>query len=159
MNGGSLEGLLCVYSLSKQSNLAGYRAAFVAGDPSLVAELVAVRKQAGMMLPGPVQAAFAAALADDPAPAAQREVYRARRAQLAPALESAGGTIHGSQAGLYLWTTFDEDSMATVDRLADLGVLVAPGMFYGEGGARFVRVALTATDERIAAAAQRLERS
>ena len=159
VNGGSLEGLLCVYSLSKQSNLAGYRAAFVAGDPSLVAELVAVRKQAGMMLPGPVQAAFAAALADDPAPAAQREVYRARRAQLAPALESAGGTIHGSQAGLYLWTTFDEDSMATVDRLADLGVLVAPGMFYGEGGARFVRVALTATDERIAAAAQRLERS
>ena len=159
VNGGSLEGLLCVYSLSKQSNLAGYRAAFVAGDPSLVAELVAVRKQAGMMLPGPVQAAFAAALADDAAPAAQREVYRARRAQLAPALESAGGTIHGSQAGLYLWTTFDEDSMATVDRLADLGVLVAPGMFYGEGGARFVRVALTATDERIAAAAQRLERS
>lgn len=158
VNGGSLEGMLCVYSLSKQSNLAGYRAAFVAGDPALVGELVAVRKQAGMMLPGPVQAAFVAALADDAAPAAQREVYRARRALLAPALESAGGEIHGSQAGLYLWTAFGEDSMATVDHLADLGVLVAPGMFYGEGGARFVRVALTATDERIAAAARRLER-
>jgi succinyldiaminopimelate transaminase len=158
VNGGSLDGLLCVYSLSKQSNLAGYRAAFVAGDPTLVGELVAVRKQAGMMLPGPLQAAMTAALGDDEAPAAQREIYRARRAALEPALRAAGGTIRGSRAGLYLWTTFGEDAMTSVGRLADSGVLVAPGMFYGEGGGAFVRVALTATDERVAAAARRLER-
>lgn len=156
VNGGDLDGVLCVYSLSKQSNLAGYRAAFVAGDPSLVGELVAVRKQAGMMLPGPMQAAMTVALGDDAAVAAQREVYRSRRAILEPALQAAGGTIHGSQAGLYLWTSFGEDSMTSVERLADLGVLVAPGMFYGEGGANSVRVALTATDERISAAARRL---
>ena len=158
VNGGSLEGLLTVYSLSKQSNLAGYRAAFVAGDPELVGELVAVRKQAGMMLPGPVQIAMTAALGDDDAPAAQREIYRARRAILEPALDAAGGTVHGSQAGLYLWTTFGEDAMISVGRLAESGVLVAPGMFYGVGGGSFVRVALTATDERIASAARRLER-
>ena len=158
VNGGSLEGLLTVYSLSKQSNLAGYRAAFVAGDPELVGELVAVRKQAGMMLPGPVQIAMTAAIGDDDAPAAQREIYRARRAILEPALDAAGGTVHGSQAGLYLWTTFGEDAMISVGRLAESGVLVAPGMFYGVGGGSFVRVALTATDERIASAARRLER-
>ena len=158
VNSGSLEGLLTVYSLSKQSNLAGYRAAFVAGDPELVGELVAVRKQAGMMLPGPVQIAMTAALGDDDAPAAQREIYRARRAILEPALDAAGGTVHGSQAGLYLWTTFGEDAMISVGRLAESGVLVAPGMFYGVGGGSFVRVALTATDERIASAARRLER-
>ena len=158
VNGGSLDGLLCVYSLSKQSNLAGYRAAFVAGDAGLVGELVAVRKQAGMMLPGPLQAAMTTALGDDEAPAVQREIYRARRAMLEPALVAAGGTIHGSQAGLYLWTTFGSDSMSSVERLADSGVLVAPGMFYGVAGGTFVRVALTATDERIAAAARRLER-
>lgn len=158
VNGGSLDGLLCVYSLSKQSNLAGYRAAFVAGDAGLVGELVAVRKQAGMMLPGPLQAAMTTALGDDEAPAVQREIYRARRAMLEPALVAAGGTIHGSQAGLYLWTTFGADSMSSVERLADSGVLVAPGMFYGVAGGTFVRVALTATDERIAAAARRLER-
>ncbi|MBB5831967.1 succinyldiaminopimelate transaminase [Brachybacterium aquaticum] len=158
VNGGSLENVLCVYSLSKQSNLAGYRAAFVAGDPALVGELVAVRKQAGMMLPGPVQVAMTAALGDDEAPAAQREIYRARRALLEPALRAAGGEITGSQAGLYLWTTFGEPAMDSVEGLADHGVLVAPGMFYGEGGAQHVRVALTATDERIAAAAQRLQR-
>ncbi|AXK44665.1 succinyldiaminopimelate transaminase [Brachybacterium saurashtrense] len=158
VNGGSLDGVLCVYSLSKQSNLAGYRAAFVAGDPALVGELVAVRKQAGMMLPGPLQAAMVAALQDDEAPARQREIYRARRDLLAPALRAAGGEIHGSQAGLYLWTTFGEEAMTSVERLAAAGVLVAPGMFYGVGGGSFVRVALTATDERITAAAGRLER-
>src|SRR5690606_7738033 len=131
VNGGALEGLLCVYSLSKQSNLAGYRAAFVAGDPALVGELVAIRKQAGMMLPGPIQAAMTAALRDDEAAERQREGYRARREMLGPALRAAGGEVHGSQAGLYLWTTFGTDAMADVERLADSGVLVAPGMFYG----------------------------
>lgn len=158
VNGGSLDGLLCVYSLSKQSNLAGYRAAFVAGDPALIGELTAIRKQAGMMLPGPVQVAMTAALGDDEAVAAQHEVYRARHELLAPAVEAAGGEVSGSQAGLYLWTTFGEESMVTVERLASLGVLVAPGMFYGEGGGSSVRIALTATDERIAAAARRLAR-
>ena len=156
VNGGSLEGVLCVYSLSKQSNLAGYRAAFVAGDPALIGELVAIRKQAGMMLPAPIQTAMVTALGDDEAVAAQREIYRSRRDRLAPAIEAAGGTIHGSQAGLYLWTTFGREAMITVDHLAGSGVLVAPGMFYGEGGGAFVRIALTATDERIAAAAHRL---
>ena len=158
VNEGSLSGLLCVYSLSKQSNLAGYRAAFVAGDPALVGELLAVRKQAGMMIPGPIQTAMAAAVDDDDAVAAQRETYRARRALLAGALRDAGGEIHGSDAGLYLWTTFREDCATSVRALAGLGILVAPGMFYGEAGGTFVRVALTATDERIAAAARRLQR-
>ena len=156
VNGGDLGGLLCVYSLSKQSNLAGYRAAFVAGDADLIGELTAVRKQAGMMLPAPVQAAMAVALDDDASVAEQHERYRDRRAVLRPALESFGGRIEGSAAGLYLWTSFGEDALRSVGRLADLGILCAPGMFYGEAGDAFVRVALTATDERIGAAANRL---
>jgi succinyldiaminopimelate transaminase len=158
VNGGDLGGLLCVYSLSKQSNLAGYRAAFVAGDPGLVGELTAIRKQAGMMLPTPVQAAMTVALADDDAVRAQQGVYRARRTQLRDAVEGFGGEVRGSAAGLYLWTTFGEDAMASVQNLANLGILCAPGMFYGEAGDRFVRIALTASDERISAAAERLAR-
>ncbi|MDO5628385.1 MAG: succinyldiaminopimelate transaminase [Mobilicoccus sp.] len=153
---GDHTGLLVCYSLSKQSNLAGYRAAFAAGDPRLVGQLLEVRKHAGMMMPWPVQRAMLAALGDDAHVADQVEIYRRRRDQLVPAIEAAGGEISHSRAGLYLWTTFARDSRATVDALAELGILVAPGHFYGEQGERHVRIALTATDERIAEAAGRL---
>ncbi|MGV0793418.1 succinyldiaminopimelate transaminase [Mycolicibacterium sp. XJ1819] len=153
---GDHTGLLAVHSLSKTSSLAGYRAGFVAGDPAVVAELLAVRKQAGMMVPTPVQAAMVAALDDDDHERAQRDRYARRRAVLMPALQAAGLTIDDSEAGLYLWASRDEPCRDTVAWLAERGILVAPGEFYGPRGSRHVRVALTATDERIAAAAQRL---
>jgi succinyldiaminopimelate transaminase len=153
---GDHTGLLAIHSLSKSSSLAGYRAGFVAGDPAVVAELLAVRKHAGMMVPTPVQAAMVAALDDDVHERQQRERYERRRAALLPALRSAGFGVDYSDAGLYLWATRDEPCADTVRWLAARGILVAPGDFYGAGGARHVRVALTASDERIAAAAQRL---
>jgi succinyldiaminopimelate transaminase len=153
---GDHTGLLAVHSLSKSSSLAGYRAGFVAGDPGLVAELLAVRKHAGMMVPTPVQAAMVAALDDDAHEKLQRERYARRRASLLPALRSSGFAIDYSDAGLYLWATRGEPCRDSVAWLAARGILVAPGDFYGPGGAQHVRVALTATDERIAAAVQRL---
>ncbi|MGX1701772.1 succinyldiaminopimelate transaminase [Microbacterium sp. NPDC055357] len=153
---GDLHGILAAYSLSKQSNLAGYRAAFLAGDPALVGRLLTGRKHLGLMLPAPVQRAMAAALADDEHVAAQKERYRARRDVLRPALEAAGLRIDGSEAGLYLWATEDRDAWESMDRLAELGILAGPGHFYGAHHPRHVRLSLTATDERIAAAAQRL---
>ncbi|BBX72483.1 succinyldiaminopimelate transaminase [Mycobacterium shinjukuense] len=153
---GDHTGLLAVHSLSKSSSLAGYRAGFVAGDVDLVAELLAVRRHAGMMVPTPVQAAMVAALDDDDHEQLQRERYARRRAALLPALRSAGFAVDHSEAGLYLWITRGEGCHQTVAWFAERGILVAPGEFYGPGGARHVRVALTATDERIAAAVQRL---
>ena len=155
--GGSFDGLLAVHSVSKRSNLAGYRAGFVTGDPALVAQLLEIRKHAGMMMPAPVQAAMTAALADDAHAERQREVYAARRDQLRPALEKSGWTITHSEAGLYLWASRPgHDCWSSVDLLAGAGILVAPGEFYGPAGAQHIRVALTATDERVAAAARRL---
>ena len=156
--GGSHDGLLAVYSLSKQSNLAGYRAAFVAGDPALIGDLLEVRKHAGMIVPAPVQAAMAVALGDDAHTAAQKERYRARRDALLPAVRAAGFTVPGSEAGLYLWATRDEDCWDTLGFLADRGIIAAPGAFYGPGAHRFVRIALTATDERIGQAVLRLSK-
>jgi succinyldiaminopimelate transaminase len=155
--GGRYDGLLAVHSLSKRSNLAGYRAGFVAGDPALVAALLAVRRHVGLIMPRPVQAAMTAALADDEHVAEQRSRYAARRDRLRPALAAAGFTVDHSTAGLYLWATRGADCWPTVDWLAARGILVAPGDFYGPAGARHVRFALTATDERIAAAASRLQ--
>ncbi|MGL5817235.1 MAG: succinyldiaminopimelate transaminase [Phycicoccus sp.] len=154
--GGSHEGLLCVYSLSKQSNLAGYRAAFVAGDAALVARLLEARKHAGMIVPWPVQRAMVAALGDAAHVAEQKERYRRRRDVLRAAVQGLGLRVDHSEAGLYLWATAGEPAEVTVERLAARGILVAPGSFYGAAGARHVRIALSATDERIAAAAARL---
>lgn len=154
--GGSHEGLLAVHSLSKSANLASYRAGFVTGDPALVADLLAVRKHAGMIMARPVQEAMRVALADDALLDRQRELYATRREQLREALTGAGFRIDHSEAGLYLWATRDEPADDTVGWLAERGILVAPGTFYGPGGGSHVRVALTATDERVATAANRL---
>lgn len=154
--GGDHTGLLAVHSLSKRSNLAGYRAGFVAGDPDLVGELLAVRKHAGMMVPSPVQAAMVAALSDSGHVAEQRQRYAERRDILRSALTGAGYRIDHSEAGLYLWATRGEDCWSTVDDLAARGILVAPGAFYGPAGERHVRVALTASTDRVRAAARRL---
>lgn len=153
---GDMTNVLAVYSLSKQSNLAGYRAAFLAGDDDLVARLLMARKHLGLMLPAPVQHAMTVALGDDSHVAQQRERYRARRELLAPALTSAGFRIDNSEAGLYLWATEGKDAWESIARLADLGILAGPGVFYGEHFPQHIRLSLTATDERIAAAAQRL---
>lgn len=153
---GDHTGLLAVHSLSKTSSLAGYRAGFVAGDPALVAELLAVRKHAGMMVPTPVQAAMVAALDDDAHEVAQRQRYARRRDVLLPAVRKAGFTVDHSEAGLYLWATRGEPCRDTVAWLAERGILTAPGEFYGPRGAQHVRIALTAPDERIDAAVARL---
>lgn len=153
---GDLTGLLAVHSVSKRSNAAGYRAGFVAGDQTIVQGLLGVRKHLGMMVPTPVQAALVAMLDDHEHVEAQRERYLARRAVLRPALEEAGFTVDHSEGSLYLWVTRGEHSSATVNWLAERGILVAPGTFYGPKAADHVRVALTATDERIAAAGERL---
>ncbi len=149
--------VLAVYSLSKQSNLAGYRAAFVAGCSRLVERLITIRKHAGMMVPAPVQSAMTVALGDDAHVVHQRELYSARRAQLKPALEAAGFRIDHSEAGLYLWGTEGRDAWESIDRLAACGIVAGPGPFYGDFFPEHVRFSLTASDERIRAAQERLQ--
>lgn len=152
---GSRHNILAVCSLSKQSNLAGYRAGFVAGCSQVLGQVLAVRKHLGLMVPAPVQAAMIAALADEAHVDAQRAVYRARRGVLRDALEASGHRIDDSDAGLYLWATKGVSAWETVGALADAGILAVPGTFYGD--ASHVRIALTASDADIAAAAGRLE--
>lgn len=156
VNRGSLDGVLALFSLSKRSNVAGYRAGFLAGDPELAAGLRELRRHSGGMIPAPVQAAMAALLADHQHVTEQRQRYLERRQRLRPALEAAGFRIDNSEGSLYLWCTRDEPAQASVDWLAERGILVAPGDFYGTSSGNQVRVALTATDERIDAAAARL---
>ena len=156
VTGGRRSNLLSVYSLSKQSNLAGYRAAFVAGCVHIVDDLLTARKHLGLMPPAPVQHAMATALGDDEHVAVQKELYRERRDALRPALEAAGFRIDGSEAGLYLWATEGRDAWESMGRLADLGILAGPGPFYGAASGQHVRLALTASTDRVLEAARRL---
>jgi succinyldiaminopimelate transaminase len=156
VNDGSLDSVLVVHSLSKRSNMAGFRGAFIVGDPEVVTALREVRRHSGAMVPASVQAAMTVALGDDAHVDEQRERYRRRRDLLRTALTSAGFAIEHSQGSLYLWATRYKPCMDTVGWLAERGILVAPGDFYGPAGARHVRVALTATDERIQSACARL---
>lgn len=157
VTGGDNTGLLALHSLSKTSNLASYRAGTISGDEALVQELLEVRKHAGLIVPGPIQAAMVAALGDDLHEKMQRSVYAQRRLTLLQALPEAGFTVDDSDAGLYLWCRREAmSSRETLDWLAERGILAAPGDFYGPAGAHHVRISLTATDERIAEAAARL---
>jgi succinyldiaminopimelate transaminase len=153
---GSYENLIAIYSLSKQSNLAGYRAAFAAGPEALIKGLVNIRMHSGLIMPAPVQKAVIAALGDEEHVAVEREIYRKRREVLLAAVKAYGFEIAESQAGLYLWATLGEDCWVTVKRMADLGILVVPGEFYEAGGSKYVRFSITATDEKISEGAARL---
>lgn len=161
--GGDFSGLLSVYSLSKQSNMAGYRAAFVAGDADMIAALINLRSHTGMVVPGPVQTAMVAGLTDDDHVAEQKALYRARREQLMAAIQATGLTVDHSEAGLYLWVRDPqvskptaEHSWALVERFAEAGILVGPGVFYSAAGNGYIRASLTATDEAINQAVTRL---
>ncbi len=155
--GESHEGILCLYSLSKQSNMAGYRAAFAVGSKQLIRDLVNLRMHAGMIMPLPTQQAVIAALGDADHLVVEKEIYRKRREVLLKAVRSYGFELSDSQAGLYLWATLNQDCWSTVEKMAQLGIVVVPGSFYGKFAANHVRFSLTATDEDIARAAVRLE--
>jgi aspartate/methionine/tyrosine aminotransferase len=137
--------------------MAGYRAAFMIGDSQLIAQIREIRKHAGMIVPLPVQKAMTVALSDDAHVAQQRDRYNARKDAMRPALEANGFTVEYSDSGLYLWCTRNEDAWKSVEWMANLGILVTPGSFYGQAGAQHIRVAMTATDDQIAQAVTRLK--
>jgi succinyldiaminopimelate transaminase len=152
-------GVLAVHSLSKRSNLAGYRAGFVAGDPELVKYLGEVRKHAGLMMPAPIQAAAAVAWSDDEHVEIQRQRYAERRALTLPTLERFGLVHDGGPSTFYLWLRDAEgtdDGWELAARLAEAGTRVAPGDLYGPAGADHVRLALTQPNDRLELALQRL---
>lgn len=188
---GDYRNLLVLYSMSKQSNMAGYRAGFMLGDRRVVDAVTEVRKHTGMVQSTPALAAMSAALRNSvdafewpgqgvnaPIPqfsceeghssrihgvshvVEQRALYALRREKLFAAFESIGLVNHPeSRAGLYLWLSHDESEATDwelVEALSQIGILVAPGSFYGAEHHRFVRVSLSATDERINAACDRM---
>ncbi|KAA8831134.1 succinyldiaminopimelate transaminase [Bifidobacterium tissieri] len=153
--GGSAKGLLCLYSLSKQSNMAGYRTALIVGDNDIVTPMLETRKQIGQIIPGPSQAAMAAGLDDLDSVIAQRSRYRERLELLVDGLRAAGYEAEMPEGALYVWVkAVSGDCWTDIDALARLGIIVSPGEFYGDK--EYLRVSATAGDAAVSAAAERL---
>ena len=153
--GGDASGILCLYSMSKQSNMAGYRAALVAGDAHLVKPMTAYRKQVGLIVPGPIQRAMRAALEDGEAVMAQRKIYARRLQALAQTLTAYGYDAVMPQGGLYIWAQARSgDCWADMADLARIGILASPGEFYGDG--HRLRFSSTISDDQLELALERL---
>jgi succinyldiaminopimelate transaminase len=152
------DGVLAVHSLSKRDNFAGARIGFYAGDEALVHYLREVRKHAGLMPPGPVQAAAVVALGDDLHVEAQRERYLRRLRRLQQLLAAAGYPCELPDGAFYRGVEApDGDAWAAARDLAvRAGIVVSPGEFYGPDGASHFRVAAVQPDERIELAASRV---
>jgi succinyldiaminopimelate transaminase len=155
-----IEGVVAVHSLSKRSNLAGARAGCYAGDAALVEYLSEVRKHAGFMVPGPVQAAAVVAWADDAHVDAQRARYRSRLEQLGEGLRDIGLDVALPAGGFYLWVPSPGgDAWALARRLASgAGMIVSPGEFYGDAAPGHVRIAVVQPDDRLGLVCDRLGR-
>jgi len=153
------DGVVALHSLSKRSNFAGARVGFYAGDPDLVHYLSEVRKHAGFMVPGPVQAAAVVAFGDDAHVEAQRQRYLRRLDLLAASLSEMGVECARPPATFYLWVAApDGDAWALAHRLAaGGGAVVSPGEFYGPDGVGHIRIAVVQPDDRLELVAQRLE--
>lgn len=155
--GNDASGVLVVSSLSKRSNLAGFRAGFLVGDRALVTPLLEYRKHMGQMVPTPIQAAMITALEDDEHVEAQRTRYSSRRSVLQAALEQAGFAIDHSDGGLYFWVRRNGESCWQIaEWFARLGVICVPGEIYGDSGRQHVRLTITVSDRSVGEVGRRM---
>jgi succinyldiaminopimelate transaminase len=141
-------------TLSKRSSMPGYRSGFVAGDPDLIAALKRYRPNVGVAPPEFVQRAAATAWGDEEHVTAVRELYRAKRDVLAPALDALGLRHAGGDATFFLWLEGAEPGLH--ERLLQRGIVLTPGDYFGPVGAGYLRLALVPALEQCRRAAELL---
>ncbi len=163
-----LRNVLSVFSLSKRSNMTGWRVGFVAGDAEAVRLFRKLKTNIDSGTPSFIQDAAALALTDETHVAAMREEYRAKRDLLCGAFRRLGLPDCTPEATLYVWQKGPEgmSSVEFAQRLLDpeVAIVATPGTWLSssEGGQDpgegYVRLALVPTPEECAEAARRLER-
>jgi LL-diaminopimelate aminotransferase len=159
---GAREVAIEFHSFSKTYNMTGWRIAWAAGNPELVAALGRVKTFADTGLPFTIQHAGAAALRahGDWVPG-NVETFRRRRDAAVEALRDAGFDLPSPRATMYVWVPLPAGvaSEPFARRLLlEEGVALLPGKSLGEGGEGFLRIALTTGEERLREAAGRMAR-
>ncbi|AJD90791.1 diaminopimelate aminotransferase [Jeotgalibacillus malaysiensis] len=156
----SKENGIEIYTLSKTFNMAGWRVAFAVGNPSVIKALNLLQDHLHVSLFGAVQEAAEAALTESYEPALElSDIYEKRRNTMVKAFNKAGWKVEAPKGSFFAW--FKVPESYTSESFSELllekaGVVVAPGIGFGESGEGFVRVALLADEDRIEEAASRL---
>jgi N-succinyldiaminopimelate aminotransferase len=162
-----LRNLVAFTSLSKRSNVPGLRSGFVAGDATILKQFLLYRTYHGSAMSGVVQRASIAAWNDEAHVHANRDLYRAKFAQVTPLLAGVLG-VALPDAGFYLWADVTaaakggDDVAFALDLLAQYNVAVLPGSLLAREshgvnpGAGRIRLALVAEAGECTEAARRI---
>jgi LL-diaminopimelate aminotransferase len=149
-------------SLSKTFNMTGYRIGYAVGDPDLISGLKKVKSQVDSGVPKFIQkaAVFALGLYKNgkrpPIVEKNLAVYRDRRDVVVAGLKEMGFKVTPPLGTFYLWFSCNGKSMDFAKKLLDVGVVVTPGIGFGEHGEGFVRMSLTQPVKRIEEALERV---
>ena len=155
-----------VFSMSKSYNMPGWRVAYMAGNPRLVAALAHMKTYLDYGTFAPLQIAAAWALTNGDAIASElRDLYRGRATALVDGLHRAGWTTAAEPSGtMFVWAELppglrEKGSMAAViDLIEQAHVAAAPGVGFGPGGEGYLRFALIEDPPRINEACDRIGR-
>ncbi len=159
------EGIITFYSLSKRSNMTGYRVGFVAGDKRIVSGFKKVKTNIDSGTPTFIQDAATLALNDQAEVLKMREEYKKKRDIMTDALTSCGLEAPKGDSTFYLWQKVPKglNSIKFSKALVELGIVVTPGQLISDEadglnpGQNFVRFALVPTIEEITEAAARIK--
>jgi LL-diaminopimelate aminotransferase len=150
------------HSLSKTYCMTGWRIGYVAGNADVLAALAKIKTNLDSGQFVAIQRAGEAALRGPDGPSRERvAVFRARRDRIVPAMQEIGLRLAPPKASLYLWAQVPDghDSVSySAHVLEQTGVVVTPGLGYGEVGRRYIRISLTTPDDRLDEAISRLRK-
>ena len=141
-------------SLSKSFNMTGWRVGMAVGNAAVIDALTRVKSNLDSGIPQAIQQMAITAL-DDPRDAITRHniTYQRRRDRVVETLRSLGLRVEPPKASLYVWARLPDGERSSGDYaqrlLEGTGVVVTPGLGYGEAGEGYIRLSLTIPDERL----------
>jgi alanine-synthesizing transaminase len=152
-------------SMSKTFSMAGWRMGFAVGNERIIAALTRVKSYLDYGAFTPIQVAATAAL-NGPQDCIQemRDTYRKRRDAMVESFGRAGWDIPPPAASMFAWAPLPEkfrgiSSMEFATLMVEKsGVVVSPGVGFGEHGEGFVRIAMVENEQRIRQAARNIRR-
>ena len=149
-------------SMSKSHNMPGWRVGMIAANPTFIQWILKVKSNIDSGMFRPLQLAAAAALHNDEAwhEAMNIDLYGKRRAVAEQIMDILGCTYNKEQVGMFVWgkipAHLNDVEQLTEKILHEARVFITPGFIFGSNGARYIRISLCATEEKLTEALERI---